>query len=454
MKLYSLLILNYYHGFNIREHLSTKSPYPEFNIKTKDSSIETIGYLNGCKVKQILHVNRHGTRFPSSKDITKFNQLSAKVKTIAMDKLSAKDQELFNWINSYNINFNLEDNELLTDSGESELYQLGKRMSNLHPALFKSTKYKPYLFPFGSSIQSRSAISGTAYSLGLFENRGNLTKSKLVPVYLETFAKGEDPYLEIKKSCPKWLLDIDGGKAAMNQTAPFIKANYPKHLDTLRKRFGIEFSLEEFKSIYKSCGYDISIFGNENRWCRFLDRDMVLDLEFENDLDDYFTYSYGSGLNSYMATELMSKLFNYTKLIYEHPQSGEKAPRGVFMFGHSETIQFLVTFLDLFRDKVPLRWDMGRPERDGREYRTSKIAPFASNLDFEIYSCKQHSESEASNRQVQFKGSELEELFIQVKLNENAIINPSCNDKLCSLTKFLNYYEQKLSQNFENLCKL
>jgi hypothetical protein len=454
MKLYPLLILNYCYSFNIREHLSTKSPYPEFNIKADESSIEATSYLKSCKINQILHINRHGTRFPSSKDITKFNKLSSKIKNIDINKLSAEDQNLFNWIGSYNISFNVEDNELLTDSGESELYQLGKRMFTRHPSVFQSTKYKPYLFPFASSIQSRSAVSGTAYSLGLFESRGNLTKSKLVPVYLETFAKGEDPYLEIKKSCPKWLLDIDGGKAAINQTEPFIKANYPRHLDTLRKRFGVEFSLEEFKSMYKSCGYDASIYGNEDRWCRFLDEEMVLDLEFENDLDDYFTYSYGSTLNSYMATELMSKLFNYTKLIYERPQSGEKAPRGVFMFGHSETIQFLVTFLDLFKDKIPLRWDMDKSERDEREYRTSKIAPFASNLDFEIYNCKQHSESESSNRQIQFKGSKLEELFIQVKLNENAINNPSCNGKLCSLAKFLNYYEQKLSQNFENLCKV
>lgn len=58
----------------------------------------------------------------------------------------------------------------LTHYGQTELYELGKRIAAKYPHLFRKG-YHPDSFDFASSQVPRALQSGHAYSMGLFEGK-------------------------------------------------------------------------------------------------------------------------------------------------------------------------------------------------------------------------------------------------------------------------------------------
>ncbi|CAJ0829011.1 9829_t:CDS:2 [Entrophospora sp. SA101] len=360
------------------KHQSTKSSYP---IKSSTSPLVKIP--DKCELIQLQLVARHGTRNPTFGDIKKFDSL--------VEKLTNTQQ---NWSHPYHYS----QAGLLVAKGEEELYLLGKRSRSRYKKFWQNITYDPNIIKFQSSSVARTGQSGIAYSLGLFTGYGTLSLLKLQPIYVSFLPRELDTELSMHRSCPKWVstLNKSKNKHKLEQEKNYLNFNVTSISKHLSRKLNIQPPLEPkyLEHIYRICGYDISLFdrsgkninngdgdGNGSRWCNLLRNDDVLSLEYFNDIGYYFLYSYGNQLNTRLACRFFTGLVNEV----ENLAFNKSKTKAVLRFAHAETILFIITMLDLYKDGFSLNFNLTSDQVSLRKFKTSKIAPFGSNIYFEIY---------------------------------------------------------------------
>jgi hypothetical protein len=82
--------------------------------------------------------------------------------------------------------------------------------------------------------------------------------------------------------------------------------------------------------------------------------------------------------NSYL------NIFNLIYLIYPYSDQNLTSKNGIFYFTHSGTILKMLGLLGLYKDDHKLKHD-NYIEMENRQWRTSKIDPFGSNIAFVLY---------------------------------------------------------------------
>lgn len=106
-------------------------------------------------------------------------------------------------------------------------------------------------------------------------------------------------------------------------------------------------------------------------------------LEYWEDINAYYETGYGSSLNPKIQCEAVKDMMR-------HLQSND-LPKAVAYFAHSATVQLFLTSLGAAKDFDALNAD-NYASMTRRKFRTSQLAPFASNLVAIKYECAQEVE--------------------------------------------------------------
>ena len=136
----------------------------------------------------------------------------------------------------------------------------------------------------------------------------------------------------------------------------------------------------------------------------------------------------------------------------------DRTRKGTFYFSHSGAILKFLAFLRLFEDPEPLLSNNYEKMRDQREWRTSKIGPFAGNIFFVLAN---------GNPGDEFGGElscdSVDEQRILMFVNEVETPIPGCGDSkgVCTLADLLAMHgagrwgqgEGGVSCNFEEICR-
>jgi len=278
-------------------------------------------------------------------------------------------------------------------------------------------------------------MSGIAYSLGLFNGEGVLGKDKSQSVYISTVPISQDEELLMQHVCPLWTETVENSKFLKTQTTEFRT----KYLTKIAKRISgslhltSELSPEHADYIYGACAFSIAFFDETKTWCSLLNKDEILKIEYFHDLVDYYSYSYGNGLNEKLGCSLIS---NIIKSVEDY-LNGNSILKADLKFAHSETLMFLATTLGLFEDQTPLTVESLPEKIMKRKFRTSNYFPFSSNVYFEIYTCVENDKHTT---------------FIHTLFNEKSVIIPGCDSKYCEWVKFKELLGDKLNCNFKEIC--
>ncbi|RUP42768.1 histidine phosphatase superfamily [Jimgerdemannia flammicorona] len=415
--------------FNILDHLGSKGPYP---ISNRISS--PIVLHATCKLAQIHVLARHGTRYPSNKESKRFIDLYA---LFSDAKIDHQHRWLRTWVNQYDP---LKSN-LLALAGDKDLYFLGKRLAARYNSFFRNSTYNANIFEFRASDTSRSSQSGSAFSIGLFEGDGPLGYSRIQPIFLYTIPKGIDRQLAMKHACPKWLKEGRINPFRDAQIDAFASLHLPAIAQRLNAQFpNLDLQPEHISDIYSLCGYEASFKGSTSTWCTLLQPPEVEALEYIEDMDEYFSFSYGNPLNEFLACDLVTNLVtDIEALISNNPA----AKHGTFKFGHAETIKFLATLLNISHDDQPLLANATAQFICNRKYRTSQIVPFAANMVFEVLNC-----SNAGYK-------------IRMMINERPVAIPGCvggesakDAHACPWETFRKLVSSKVGCDFQKVCAL
>lgn len=402
-----------------RKHLfSTKTPY----IFIGDVDEDIIKPNPSCQPIQINMLHRHGHRYPSITDIKRMDIMSKKLNTVNRDVLLdvLKIEEL-----PWKFPFKLAQDKLLTEIGQIELYYVGKQVKKRFPGLFNKT-YSPLTYKFQSTCALRSSQSSNALAAGLFEGNGTLGKTKYQPIAITTLPCDNDPILRFIDICKKYIQKASNVKVWEKETYDFqhgdevneVLSKVTKKL-TMRKS---ALNTEDLKQIFLACSYELTMLhGTLSKGiCSLFDKEDFVVMEYLYDLKQYYKRSAGHPLNYEIACTLLSDIYNSLK---EAVDDEEDAYSGIFRSGHAETILPIVTLLGVYLDDIKLTAENFKYMKF-RKFRPACIAPFAGNLYFILYKCKDK----------QYK--------IQFYLNEKLVKLPCCEGMSdCDFEDFLKCYK-------------
>ncbi|KAJ2488127.1 hypothetical protein EV174_000089 [Coemansia sp. RSA 2320] len=277
---------------------------------------------------------------------------------------------------------NPENAGLLAQYGHSEMEGIALRMMQRYSTFLTERLLHPETLRFVSSEFQRSYMSARTFRDVV--DPGNLTQPvTVVPL-------SDDVSLAMKFNCPLWLQDKP---AAAHNSSLEVEVFDSIHGQRLRQSIGDRLDIdssvlkvEGIAMLYSLCGYDLSLFAETNSWCTLFDPDTAALLELRNDIKYSRIYGpYGATTNKKMACSLLTEVFAEMDQALQNQSSAVST----FRFGHAETIMFVSTLLGLEQAlgsyNSPIAGAMSPVVALRRGFKTTAIAPFASNLGIELY---------------------------------------------------------------------
>lgn len=415
---YIFTCINLSDGSKQRLGFASKTPYfyDETQIKQLDMSTE-------CKVTHINFLARHGTRYPSAKDIKKINTMVHLVNQLYTSHgRFTFDKVKFPWVSP----FAEHHDKTLTGKGEQELYEMAKRLCLRYPDFINSQLSHKRL-KFSSTQTSRSLNSAMAFSIGLLEGTGKLGACGIRPVPIESRDINNDTVLRFFDVCPKYLTSVSKNKSSLFEHHDF---KYTQHMtevvDHVRQQFGNSPAImaKHVIGMFIACTFEYAVFERDDTWCSLFRPEDMNVMEYYYDLKHFWKRGWGYDINLKMACPLLSAMFADIKNSLN--TSDIHRDSGVFRFAHGETLQPLYCLLGLFKDTEMLRANNYHHHTE-RYYRTSRIVPFAANIAFVVYNCS---------------AGEQEDFKVEVLVNEQPVSIPCCGaDTKCPWELFSRCYE-------------
>ncbi|KAF9433435.1 PHOsphatase, partial [Entomortierella beljakovae] len=426
----------------IRKHLGTKSPYPHEDKHAGPLRDTPKGY----ELAQVHLVNRHGTRYPSSSKIATYKKLAA--------KLSKTTVPGYEWLNKWpgDALYPIAQGDLLTSTGDSDLYQIGHRFGIRYKDFIDRYPYDANTYDIKSSSKPRCTQSAYSFFEGFLEGRHTSVKVKgikqekskrppMQPVAFSTLPAGQDKEIAIQDSCPRWVEKVKEDDNIVNDRDIYKKTFLPQLADRLTGLLSspssqVNITTKDVESLYGICSFEVAIYNNDKTFCELLKNSSVgsepknssfVNFEISGDLDDYYVFGPvvpfnrhpGCMLGTTLTNSIQKALTSQPVVPIEDDEEGPSYYRGNFKFGHSETIFFLSTFLGLHNQTgVFMTGDMTSDQFAQREFYNSRISPFSSNIAFEVYRPKPSNANKT--RDVLPKG------LVRLLVNEEPALIPGC----------------------------
>ncbi|XP_069125102.1 multiple inositol polyphosphate phosphatase 1-like [Argopecten irradians] len=433
--------------FALNSLFSTKTPY--FWVKNNDEAVDedseflydapgTTDSTKSCLSFHVSALIRHGIRYPGLKWIKRMDAVYEKLTKSAVG-LSQKSEFIKNWSNP----FPHDKEHSLAPLGQSELFALGKRFGQRYKSLFEEETDKIEYF---ISSKSRTADSRRAFHEGF---------SKILSADDDEFGDQapvlDDKILRFHSRCKKFVDQIENNDTALGEYFKF--KNGPEmnqvYNDVIKRIVHDDdlLNADDVITIHQICAFELSFFGKSD-WCQYFEqRDMEV-IDYFNDLKHYWQKAYGYKLSSDMSCPLVRHIFQQIDIALHDFEDGEDFTLGTFRFAHAETLAPVYAALGLYKDPEPLRAN-NFEKQTTRQFRSSKILPFAANLVFVLYECEPDVDME------DFEESDEENIYVKMFVNEEAVIIPACGEILCKYSDVRKYYFKHVDRcDFEKVCEI
>ncbi|XP_065651806.1 multiple inositol polyphosphate phosphatase 1 isoform X1 [Hydra vulgaris] len=401
---------------------STKTPYTFIGNNFTENNAP-----KNCKPIQINMVHRHGNRYPSDKDVNEMDKLLKFIQNKTFLNIAIPTKNLFK----------KEEDSLLNEIGEKELYEIGKRIRIRFSDLFQK-RYSPLLYKFESTCKLRTVHSSNSLAAGLFENTGTLGACRIQPIAIQTYPCDSSKELEFYKMCKSYTDKVEKNEETKEEMKKFGKGTEMNNvLEKVKRKLGLSFSLEvnHLKIMYIYCSYEIGMFSGtmDTGFCSMFDNDDLQVIEYYFDLEDFYLSSKVFPITYQSSCPLLADIVKTLKTatIINSTESFN----GIFRSGHSETIVPFLALLGVYLNEGYLTASNYK-EMKARIFRASCLAPFSANIYFVLYKCDD------------------DNYKIQLSVNEHLVKIPCCDSKEdCSFSKFLECYESIAEKcNYESMC--
>ncbi|XP_077115014.1 multiple inositol polyphosphate phosphatase 1 [Ranitomeya variabilis] len=398
---------------------------------------------NTCTPLQIVSVIRHGTRYPTRKQIKKLKKMYSLIEE------SASSSELVKELQSWNMWYDDWMDGQLVKKGEEDMKNLAYRLASLFPALFTSDKFHKCKMSFITSSKHRCVDSTKAFIHGLAHAYLKLplpNEEELETVWCREPVVN-DTLMRFFDHCEKFVAQVEDNDTAMHEVDKFKEG--PEMRRVLHKISNLlsipehELNADLIQVAFFTCSFELAINNVVNSpWCRLFDEEDAKILEYLNDLKQYWKRGYGYDINSRSSCHLFQHIFQHLdNAVSESKRSQQISTPVVMQFGHAETLLPLLALMGLFKDEKPLMADNFSTHLEQR-FRSGRIVPYASNLVFVLYHCD-------------FTENPREEYQVQMLLNESLLPFPHSQESVCVFEDLKKQYSHLLNRcHVKDECQL
>lgn len=368
----------------IAKYFSTKGRYEEVNPHL----IEDILAVNRsmlqppseqCHEIHLTAIIRHGTRYPTSKNVKKMRKLYELVKSRASGKQSWLREIQTQWRMWYTDDMD----GRLVQKGVNDHKHLAVRLSKLFPSLISEEKLRGGFIKFITSSKHRCVNSTLSFKAGLTE---------LWAITDQQFDHAEnDALMRFFDKCTRFVQEVDNNPIALSEVdkfkqGPEMRRVTEKIADRLRVPYN-NITDDMAEAAFYLCAYEFAIKTVNSPWCKLFDEVDAQVMEYANDLKQFWKRAYGYDINSKSSCILFHDVFSRLDQAASENKSGQHVTEAVTVqVGHAETLLPLLTLLGFFKDSDALS-STNYATQAQRSFRTSHMLPYAANLLMVLYDC-------------------------------------------------------------------
>lgn len=382
--------------------------------------------VENCNPVQAIVVSRHGIRYPGQGDVEAGRRFTSDLRRRGAASASVDDLEKV-------LDGVLSDGEPkgLSKTGAQEQRDLGFRFASRFRRLYSTAKSDEVAFV--SSSPTRAFDSCVRFKEGFVDNlRLNLSSDVDINDNLTRFF-----YF-----CPRHHQGVRNNRTALREFYRFQEMEYGYVTRSIAKHLnisGLEMAADDIFSMHKIAACEFAI-GKSHHWSNFLSEQSLNILEYGVDVEDYWKLGPGYPINYQQSCPLLADIFKHM----DNFLSGRQRKKGVFYFGHAETVVPLITLLGLFTEGDALRAGNFKEQRN-RTFKTSNISPFSTNVAFVLQNCTSRTPSGSGSA---FK--------VQLLFKEQPIqLRHVCSSVPCAYRELRNYFSEFIDHcNLKERCSL
>ncbi|KAL4154805.1 hypothetical protein PRNP1_006921 [Phytophthora ramorum] len=354
-----------------------------FATKTKywdqrDSALTSVLQANtsvqaeDLELVQLQQVSRHGSRYPTKGNMGEITDL--------LDKLQANYSNFIpEWLKNYSLPYNSTDAGELAPAGFAELVGYGLRSRNSVGSAIP-TAYNASLFKLAHTSVTRTGESAQSFASTFFSNPEDVE-------YTE-YPDGSDPLLRFFDECARYVAEVADNSSALQAFDAFqISGKMNESIVSLKSQLNLpsdaDISTTDAASAFSACAFDIMLSNVTDQWCSLVNQIFLNHLEYSDELETFYEQGAGYKINYEMSAVLLQDIYAYMKNF----TTGDTTIVGNLRFAHAETTLPLMTLLG-YGDRTKLLASWTEEQIDSRGFRSSALAPTASNIDFRLYRSK------------------------------------------------------------------
>lgn len=387
---------------HIASYFGTKTRYEEVNphllrdALSVNKSVLKPPDTERCSPVHLTAVIRHGSRYPTVKNIRRIHKLSELVRREARGGSagtgftggSGGSGGSGGWLRDIQSRWEMwftEDMDgQLVEKGRDDLRQLARRLSALFPSLLSEENVRKRRISFLSSSKHRCVSSVEAFQEGLQQHWGRHE--------VHYSHELDDHLMRFFERCRGYVEGVENNRTALAEVEKF---KHGEEMERVRRRMSERLGLPHHRltpdlveAAFFLCSYELSIKSLHSPWCFLFDESDAKVLEYKSDLKQYWKRSHGHVISSLSSCPLFHHVFRTLDKAGRPRRSSEASPEPAsVLVGHAETLLPLLSLLGLYKDKTPPTAD-NYSTQHGRSFRTSEIVPYAANLLFVLYDCQ------------------------------------------------------------------
>ncbi|XP_052425995.1 multiple inositol polyphosphate phosphatase 1b [Carassius gibelio] len=405
----------------IAHHFGTKGRYEEVNPHLLDHILFVNKSLvappsSDCRAIHMVSVIRHGTRYPTTKNVKKIARLFDLVSSHASGSASC-----LNDIKTWKMWYTEDMDGRLVEKGRDDHRHLAMRLAQSFPTLISEDHLRANRIEFITSSKHRCVDSVKAFQEGLhrFWDVEDMDYKHYV----------DDSLMRFFDHCERFVESVEKNKTALKEVERFKSS---AEMDAVRRKISSrlqipysQFTPDMAEAAFFLCSYEFAIKSENSPWCDLLDESDAQVLEYKNDLKQYWKRGYGHDINRKSSCPLFHDIFKRLDKAADYYRSGEVKKTATIQVGHGETLLPLLSLMSFYKDKKPLTAENFSLQHS-RTFRTSQIIPYAANLVFVLYECS-------------------DGLRLQLFLNEKLMTFPNMNHSAPLYETVRKHYSKLLS---------
>ncbi|XP_077595166.1 multiple inositol polyphosphate phosphatase 1b [Stigmatopora nigra] len=351
-----------------------------------------------CSPMHLTAVVRHGSRYPTAKNIRAIRKLSHLMASsrgagpdgdvdgdVAGDAARWRDV-LRRWDMWYTDDMDGQ----LAAKGREDLRSLASRLARAFPTLLGEESLRGDGGDGGgglrvlTSSKRRCVASAEAFQEGLHRQANVST-----PVSYRQ--RVDDGLLRFFDHCRAYVERVEKNSTALREVHKFRDG--PEMAALTRKasrKLGLpdgHLTPDLLEAAFYLCSYELAVKSLHSPWCFLFDRHDAKVLEYKCDLKLFWKRAHGHAINLLASCPLFHHIFRTLDKAGRPRRSTEPAAEPAsILVGHAETLLPLLGLLGLYKDESPPTADNFRSQQ-GRLFRSSLLVPYAANVVLVLLDC-------------------------------------------------------------------